>query len=197
MTNVSLYWLVSFQPAGGAGPWLCGRSWAALFPEGCFQRFWREIWCSERPCWQGEKKTHHSRLSGHPKRFTSDRGWLASGNGLKWPLEELQVLFSHHVNLQHPLVSAVCHGLWVQRKGAAAYVSKRQVTCLTSDKKTSLRGVAAILFLFFYRLLQGVWREVWRGEGESRQSGSGLRLQGPDREASVTERWVCVLAAVI
>lgn len=53
-------------------------------------------------------------------------------------------------------------------------------------------------FVFgFYRLLQGVWREVWRGEGESRQSGSGLRLQGPDREASVTERWVCVLTAVI
>lgn len=53
------------------------------------------------------------------------------------------------------------------------------------------------LWFCFFRLLQGIWREVWRGEGESGQSGSGLWLQGPDREASVTKRWVCVLLTAV
>lgn len=51
------------------------------------------------------------------------------------------------MNLPRPTVSAVCHGLRVQRRGAAAYVSKGQVISPPCDRKTSARRVN-LLFVF-------------------------------------------------
>lgn len=78
-------------------------------------------------------------------------------------------------------------------KAALGYDYKGQTDKHQSQKGEPAPGRSSPLTLLTpsllpLRLLQGLWREVWCGEGESGQSRLGLRLQERDREASVSER---------
>lgn len=152
--------IVCFWCLGSCGSRLCRSGGATFIPERHGKGIWWEIWCSKGSCGQSEEK----------RLFLSEKFNITTELPLKY--------------------FTVCFGLWVQRRGGAAHLSKRSIPIF--DKLLSdIRASHSILLLNFCFLLDyakgfggkyGVEKEKvdkaslgydYKGETEKHQSQKG------------------------
>lgn len=153
---------------GSSGERLRCASWQALLPERCVKRVWREIWRGERPRRQG-------------------------GNTIPTHVQTIACCsFDNIGNMEFPnrscSVSSPPWGLGTKEKWNNTRLRKVNTLFNWLKKKRHLEYMSRSK-IFLFRLFKGIRREVRSGEGKGRQVGAGLRLQRPNGEAPVAERW--------